>query len=274
MKTKKITLMKITSFLLITLSLLLSSCASSTAAGEVGANRSQLMLVSSEAMNESAEESYAAIIAEAKAEGKLNTDANMTNRVKNVASRLIPQCATFRKDALNWNWEVNVITSNEINAWCMPGGKIAVYTAIIRQLNLTDGELAAVLGHEIAHALREHSREQASQNALTNIGLAAVSQRLGLSNLSTNVLGIAAQYTIAMPFSRSHETESDHIGTELMARAGYDPYEAVNIWKKMSALSGSSVPEILSTHPSHETRIADLTKIAETVYPLYQAAKK
>lgn len=274
MKTKKVTLIKITSFLLITLALLLSSCASSTAAGEVGANRNQLMLISSEAMNESAEESYAVIIAEANAEGKLNTNANLTRRVKNVASRLIPQCAAFRKDAPYWNWEVNVITSNEVNAWCMPGGKIAVYTAIITQLDLTDGELAAVLGHEIAHALREHSREQASQNALTNIGVSAVSEAFGLSNLSTNVLGLAATYTISMPFSRSHETESDHIGTELMARAGYDPHEAVNIWKKMSALSGSSVPEILSTHPSNETRIADLTKIAETVYPLYQAAKK
>lgn len=250
------------------------ACISTTSAGNVGANRGQIMLISSAEMDASAVHSYNEIISEAQKEGKLNTNAAMEKRVRNVADKLIAQCGAFRQDALMWNWQVNVITSDEVNAWCMPGGKIAVYTNIINALGLTDGELAAVMGHEIAHALREHSREQASQNALTSMGLEIAREKLGLSELGNAALGVAATYTIAMPFSRSHETEADHIGTELMARAGYDPYDAVHIWEKMQALTVSSTPEILSTHPSHASRIKDLTVIAAKVYPLYEAAKK
>lgn len=271
-KSKKLMVLTVVAILALVATII--SCTSTTGAGNVGANRSQLMLVSSEEMNASADKSYAEVLAAAKQEGKLNVDATLVRRVNNVAMRLIPQCAAFREDALMWNWQVNVITSNEVNAWCMPGGKIAVYTSIITALDLTDGELAAVLGHEIAHALREHSREQASQNALTNAGLGVISQTLGLGSLGNAVLGLAATYTLAYPFSRSHETEADHVGTELMARAGYDPHEAINIWQKMNALGGASVPQILSTHPSNDNRIKDLTKIAEDVYPLYLAAKK
>ncbi len=265
----------ITTVILGMLALTFASClTSTTSAGSVGANRGQLMLVSEEAMEQSARESYAQVLAEAKASGTLNTNAATTNRVRNIANRLIKQVGVFRSDALSWDWQVNVITDDTVNAWCMPGGKIVVYTGIINALNLTDGELAAVMGHEISHALREHSREQASQDALTNVGIFAIAQIAGLGDLGTTALALASQYTISLPFSRSHETEADHLGTELMARAGYDPYEAVNIWKKMSKLSGSSVPEIMSTHPSHETRINDLQSIAAKVYPLYQAADK
>ena len=252
-----------------------TSCLSSTtSAGAVGANRNQLLLVSEETMEQSANESYAQVLAEAKAAGVLNKNPATTARVRNIANRLIKQVGVFRSDALSWDWQINVITDETVNAWCMPGGKIVVYTGIIDSLKLTDGELAAVMGHEISHALKEHSREQASHDALQSIGIFAVAQLLGLKDLGTSMLALAAQYTISLPFSRSHETEADHMGTELMARAGYDPYEAVNIWKKMSQLSGSSVPEILSTHPSHETRIKDLQSTAATVYPLYQAADK
>lgn len=252
-----------------------TSClTSTTSAGAVGANRNQLLLVSEATMEQSANESYAQVLSEAQAAGTLNTDAAMTNRVRVIADRLIRQVAVFREDALSWNWQINVINDETVNAWCMPGGKIVVYTGIIKSLNLTDGELAAVMGHEISHALKEHSREQASQDALMNVGIFAIAQLVGLKDLGTAALALAAQYTIALPFSRSHETEADHMGTELMARAGYNPYEAVNIWKKMSELSGSSVPEILSTHPSHETRIKDLQSIAGKVYYLYEAAPK
>ncbi len=252
-----------------------TSClTSTTSSGTVGANRSQLMLVSEETMEQSARESYAQVLSEAKASGTLNTNAATTNRVRNIANRLIRQVGVFRNDALSWDWQINVITDDTVNAWCMPGGKIVVYTGIINSLNLTDGELAAVMGHEISHALKEHSREQASHDALTNIGIFAIAQLAGLGDFGTTALALATQYTIALPFSRSHETEADHMGTELMARAGYDPYEAVNIWVKMSKLSGSSVPEILSTHPSHDTRIKDLQSVAAKVYPLYQSADK
>ncbi|MBQ4497431.1 MAG: M48 family metallopeptidase [Spirochaetaceae bacterium] len=253
---------------------LVSCMTTTTAAGNVGADRKQVMLVSEEEMNESANQAYAEVLAEAKKAGTLNTNQATLQRVQKIAKRLIAQTPVFREDALGWDWQVNVIKEDTINAWCMPGGKIVVYTGIIDSLNLTDGELAAVMGHEISHALKEHSRERASQSALQNLGVAATAALLGLKETGTQLLGIAAEYTLGLPFSRKHETEADHVGTELMARAGYDPYEAVNIWKKMEAVSGSSVPEILSTHPSHQSRINDLQVIAEKVYPLYQEAQK
>ena len=252
-----------------------TSClTTTTSAGSVGADRKQVMLVSEEAIEESANQSYAEVLAEAKTAGTLNKNAATVQRVQKIAKQLIAQTGTFREDALSWDWQVNVITDETVNAWCMPGGKIVVYTGIIDSLSLTDGELAAVMGHEIAHALKEHSREQASQAGLQNLGVQAAAAVLGLEETGTQLLGVAAQFTVGLPFSRKHETEADHIGTELMARAGYDPYEAVNIWKKMSELSSASVPEIMSTHPSHESRISDLQTIAEKVYPLYQSAKK
>ena len=255
-------------------SVLFSACASTTAGGSVGADRSQVMLVSEAAMNQQAESSYAEVLAEAKKAGTLNPDAATTARVRDIASRLIAQCGTFRSDALNWNWQVNVIKEDTVNAWCMPGGKIVVYTGIIDSLKLTDGELAAIMGHEISHALKEHSREQASKQALSSIGVSVIAEVAGLGDLGYTALALGAQYGLTLPFSRKCETEADNMGTELMARAGYDPHEAVNVWNKMNALGGSSVPQILSTHPSNDSRIKNLTEISEKVYPLYQAAKK
>ena len=256
-------------------SLFLASClTTATNAGSVGADRKQILLVSEAEMEQSAQESYAEVLEEAEKAGTLNKNAATVKRVQNIADKLIAQTGTFRSDAPAWNWQVNVISDKTVNAWCMPGGKIVVYTGIIDTLKLTDGELAAVMGHEIAHALKEHSRERASQAALQNIGVAVASSAFKLKKDGTELLSLAAEYTIALPFSRKHETEADHMGTELMARAGYDPYEAVNVWKKMASLSTSQPPEILSTHPSHESRIKDLQTTAATVYPLYEAAKK
>ena len=255
-------------------SVLFSACMSTTAGGSVGADRSQVMLISEAEMNQQAESSYAEVLAEAKKNKTLNPDAATTNRVRNIANRLIAQCGAFRTDALNWNWQVNVIKEDTINAWCMPGGKIVVYTGIIDALKLTDGELAAIMGHEISHALKEHSREQASKQALSSIGVSIISEIAGFGDLGYTVLALGAQYGLTLPFSRKCETEADNMGTELMARAGYDPHEAINVWNKMNRLGGSSTPQILSTHPSNDTRIKNLTEIAETVYPLYQSARK
>ena len=251
-----------------------SGCASTTQGGVVGANRTQLLVVSEEAMNQSATLAYADTLKKANASKTLNTDKKQTDRVKNISTKLINQVGVFRPDALKWNWEVNVINDKTVNAWCMPGGKIAVYTGIINSLKLTDAELAAVIGHEIAHALREHSREQASQDQLKNVGIFAVSQAAGLGDLGTAAVNMAAHYTISLPFSRSHESEADLMGLELMARAGYDPHAAVNVWKKMSLLSEGSTPQFLSTHPSNETRIQELNKAIPKVMPLYEATKK
>ncbi len=257
------------------LSALFFGCmATTTSAGNVGADRNQLMIVSEEQMAQSANESYAQVIAEAQKAGTLNVDAATVARVRAVAKKLIAQAGAFREDALSWDWQVNVISDSTVNAWCMPGGKIVVYTGIIQSLNLNDEQLAAVMGHEIAHALREHSREQASSETLKNAGIAVVSSVAGLDETGSSLLGLAAQYAMTLPFSRSHETEADHVGTELMARAGYNPNEAVAVWEKMSALGGSQIPEIMSTHPSNASRIKDLTEISKKVYPLYEASKK
>lgn len=265
---------RVTTVLGLSIALLMGCISSTTNAGEVGANRKQMMLYTEEQMNQSAATQYAEVIAQAKAAGTLNRDAATYNRVQTIAKRLIEQTPAFRSDALNWEWEVNVISEATINAWCMPGGKIVVYTGIIDALKLTDGELAAVMGHEISHALKEHSREQASRQALTQLGLSAIASATDMSELGQTALALGAQYGLTLPFSRDNETESDNMGTELMARAGYDPYEAVNIWKKMNALTTTTQPEFMSTHPSNSSRITNLEKIAAKVYPLYEAAKK
>lgn len=254
------------------LGLALSGCtlSSSTKSGTVGADREQLMLISADEMNEGAEEAYAQVLAEAEQAGTLNTNKTQTERVRAIADQLIPHTAVYRKDAPKWNWEVNVLTSEQLNAWCMPGGKIAFYTGIIETLQLTDDEIAAIMGHEIAHALREHSRERASEQVAKQMGISVIGSAFGLSGTTLQLADLATTYTLELPNSRQHETEADRMGVELAARAGYNPYAAVNVWKKMSALSSGSPPEILSTHPSNESRIKDLNKYSKKVDPLYQ----
>lgn len=249
------------------------ACKTVTSAGEVDADRKQLLTVGAAEMEASAAKSYAQTIEAARANRTLNTNKAMTDRVRAIASRLEKETGIFRSDAPSWDWQVNVIDDSTVNAWCMPGGRIVVYTGIIRALNLTDGELAAVMGHEISHALKEHSRERASQEAIKEVTLQAASQILKLDEMKQELLTTLAQYTVTLPFSRSHETEADHMGTELMARAGYDPEEAISVWQKMASLGGSKTPEFMSTHPSDESRIKDLTVIAQKVKPLYEAAK-
>jgi predicted Zn-dependent protease len=257
--------------------LLVGGCqtVNTTQGGLVGVNRTQIMspLVSSQQLEQQATLTYSSLLSKETQKGDLNPDPAQTARVRRIASRLIPQTAVFRPDALKWNWQVNVIRSNEVNAWCMPGGKIAIYTGIITQLNLNDDEIAAIMGHEIAHALREHAREQASEQSLAQIGaLGAV--LAGAGQNTVNMAGQLYQLGIGLPHSRTHETEADRIGVELAARAGYDPRAAIGMWQKMAQLGGSKPPEFLSTHPSASTRIADLQVYAAKVMPLYQQSKR
>ena len=262
----------------VSLATVLGGCAAvqTTSSGTVGVDRKQYMssLVSEQALEQEAQQQYTALMSQAKTQGTLDTDAAQTQRVKSIAQRLIQQVAAFRPEAAQWKWEVHVLKSDDVNAWCMPGGKIAVYTGLINQIKPTDAELAAVIGHEMAHALREHSREQVSQQMATNMGLSVLSAVTGAG--STADLGTAlSQVMFTLPNSRTHETEADQIGVELAARAGYDPNAAVTLWQKMGALSGgSSQPEFMSTHPSAASRISDLQKIAVQMMPLYQQAKK
>lgn len=259
---------------LLLLTLFLSSCVSTTAPGAVGINRKQFFIISSAEMEQGAKMYYAKTLTDAKNKGELNVNAKEYRRVQEIANRLIAQSHIFKKEALNWDWEINVIDEDILNAWCMPGGKIAIYTGIIRRLNLSDAEIAAIIGHEMAHALREHGRERASSQQLKEVGLYAISMATG-DDLITGLSNMAAEYTIMLPFSRSHETEADIIGTELMARAGYNPNAAINVWKKMQNIGSSSTIEFLSTHPSHESRIKTLEEISQKVMPLYiQATQK
>ncbi|WP_141088692.1 M48 family metallopeptidase, partial [Campylobacter concisus] len=154
-----------------------------------------------------------------RSKGERKGDTNLKKRVQEIEKRLIVQTGDFREDAIKWKWQVNVINEDTLNAWCMPGGRIVVYSGIIKKLNLTDAQLAAVMGHEIAHALREHSREQASTDQLKNIGIFAVATATGLGDLGASALNLASQYTISLPFSRSHPPEADRNGTQLSAGA-------------------------------------------------------
>jgi predicted Zn-dependent protease len=244
-----------------------------TKAGAVGVERHQRMAVSAEEVNAGAQKAYAQMMAEAQKKGALDRDAAQVARVKNIVSKLVPQTAVFRDDATKWPWEVHVISIDEVNAWCMPAGKMAIYTGLINKLGATDDEIAAVMGHEIAHALREHSREQMSQQALTQAGIGIASALFGVGDLGQNVAGMVADVTLLKPKSRGMETESDRIGIELAARAGYNPQAAVTLWQKMEKLAGSQPPKWLSTHPPHGDRIADLQNYAQKVMPLYAAAK-
>jgi predicted Zn-dependent protease len=275
MKRRTVSRTAIVAFVLVAL----AACTSTTEQGAVGVERSQLMFVSSADLNKAAAAQYQEVIQSESPKGNINRDPQQAERVRNIAKRLIPQTAVFRKDAVEWKWEVNVITSPEVNAWCMPGGKIAVYTGIIEKLHITDDELAAVMGHEISHALREHSRERASQQMAAGVGssLAGVVADIflpGSGQLATAGAGAGAQVGVLLPYSRVHETEADRMGVELAARAGYDPRAAVALWQKMAKLSsGGAPPKLLSTHPSHEDRIKDLTEFSQKVMPLYEQAR-
>ncbi len=255
--------------------LIVSACETvqTTQPGAVGVQRKQRMIVSEQEVEQGAAQAYAEEKNKAQAEGKLNANSALTSRVRNVAQRLIPGTATFRSDAPNWPWEVNTLTTKELNAYCMPGGKIMVYSGLVEQLNLTDAELAAVLGHEMAHALREHSRERVSRAMTQQIALAGVAVLTGAGQGVTQMADTVASVTFQLPHSREQESEADTIGLELMARAGYDPNAAVSVWKKMIAAEQGGTPQFLSTHPSSQSRIRDLQALVPKVMPLYQRAK-
>lgn len=249
----------------------LGGCANTTDSGAIGLQRSQLLLVSSEALNAQAAQGFQQLSADAQSKKKLNTNARQTQRVRKIGQDLIAQTPIFRADAKDWAWEINVFDSDEINAFCAPGGKIGVYTGIIDRLKLTDDELAAVMGHEIAHALREHSREKASQQALSNLLTSTVAAATGVNG---GLVDMGAQMMVHLPNSRGMELESDVMGLELMARAGYDPRNAPNLWRKMQQASGGNQgAAFLSTHPTGDNRIAAMEDTIPKVVGLYEEAK-
>lgn len=244
-----------------------------TQPGMVGVTRSQSMAVSSEQIDQASVQAYGKLVQEAASKNTLNRDAAMLARVRGIAQRLIGQTGVFRADAPGWHWEINVFQSEQVNAFCMAGGKIGVYSGLINKLQITDAELAAVMGHEMAHALREHVREQVSLQYAMQLPSLVIAVATG-SQAMAQLGDMVGDVTLGLPRSRQAESEADVIGVELAARAGYDPRAAITLWQKMNNLGGSRPPEFLSTHPSPATREEDLARTAAVVMPLYQGAAR
>lgn len=255
---------------------LLVACANTSRPGVVGVERSQFMMISAAQIDRMSAISYEQQAKAAQKKKILITSGPEYERLKTIANRLIPQTAVFRDDTRNWNWGLQLIDSPIVNATCAPGGRITFYSGIINKLNLTDDEIAAIMGHEIAHAVREHGREQVSQalaqNIISNVALAAAGAGSAQSIDAANQI---MQYVLVLPNSRQNEREADAIGLELAARGGYDPRAAITLWQKMSKESqDKNPPEFLSTHPSNENRIKELSALIPKVMPLYEAAKR
>jgi predicted Zn-dependent protease len=237
---------------------------------DVGQNSVFTKLVSAETIEESAAQQYNKMLQQAAAQGALGgKDHPQVKRLRSIAAKIIPNALGWNPRAANWRWEVNLIGSKQVNAFCMPGGKIAFYSGILEQLKLTDDEVATVMGHEVAHALREHARERMGKNAATSVGANLLSGLLGLGQLGQTVTSYGAQL-ITLQFSRGDESEADLVGMELAARSGFDPRAGVSLWQKMAAASKGAPPQWLSTHPSGNTRIADIQANLPKVMPLYQ----
>ena len=239
---------------------------------DVGKESVFTKLVPAAQIEASASQQYAQMQRQAAQKGALApADHPQVLRLRKIARDLIPYALEWNPRAKDWKWEVNLIGSRQINAYCMPGGKIAFYTGILEQLKLTDDEVAMVMGHEIAHALREHARERMGKNAATNIGANILSAVTGAGALGQQAIGAGAQL-LTLNFSRENESEADLVGMEIAARAGYDPRSGVSLWEKMSAASKGAPPQWLSTHPSGKTRIQDIQKNLPKVMPLYERA--
>lgn len=240
---------------------------------DVGNNSAFSRLVPADTVEHSADLQYSQLLEQAAANHALaGKDNPQLKRLRAIAQRIIPFTLQWNPRARDWRWEVNLIGSRQVNAFCMPGGKIAFYSGILEQLKLSDNEVAMVMGHEIAHALREHARARMGKNAATGIGANVVSQVLGLGQFGQTVTHYGAQL-LTLKFSRGDESEADLVGMELAARAGFDPRAGITLWQKMSTASKGAPPQWLSTHPSGNTRINDIERNLPKVMALYEQAK-
>jgi predicted Zn-dependent protease len=240
---------------------------------QVGKPSTVARLVPAEQLERMAGEQYAQMMREAAGKGALlPAEHPQVQRSRRIAREVIAHAQRFNPRAAQWRWEVNVVASPQINAFCMPGGKIGIYTGIVDKLRLTDDELAMVIGHEVAHALREHARERVAKGNLTEMGAGLVSSLLGLGDLGRMAVGAGAQL-LTLNFSRENETDADLVGLDLAARAGYDPRAAIRVWEKMGAASKGAPPQWLSTHPASTTRIAEIRRHLGETLPLYARAR-
>jgi predicted Zn-dependent protease len=232
--------------------------------------RKQLVLVSEEQAQASSAQAYTQTMSEAQKKGKLSSDAALNARVKRITDRLITQAGHMYAPSREWKWSVAVLDEPTLNAWCMPGGKMAIYTGVVHKLALSDDEIAQIMGHEIAHALLGHGRERMSRAMAMQGGILLGSIVAG-QDLSA--LTPVADIALTLPNSRTGETEADRYGIELAARAGYDPRAAVRLWEKMGAASGNGPPQFLSTHPSPDNRIQALNELVPKMMPIYEKAR-
>lgn len=230
-------------------------------------------LVPAAQLENAATQQYSQMMEKARAQNALAPDGHpQLQRLRATVTRLVAHTAKWNERARQWRWEVNLIGSKQINAFCMPGGKIAVFTGILDQLKLTEDETAMVVGHEMAHALREHARARIAKSQGTGIFLSIGAQLLGLGQIGDLAANVGTQL-ITLKFSREDEIDADLVGLELAARAGFDPQASVSLWEKMAAAKGASGgPGFLSTHPTGPDRIERLRENVPRVRGLYQQA--
>jgi len=242
--------------------------------GDVGRESRFAKLVPAEQVEAAAAQQYQQMMREAAQQRALAPDNHpQVQRLRAIAQRIVPQAQPWNSRARQWRWEVNLLNSDQINAFCMPGGKIAFYNGILSKLQLNDHEVAAIMGHEVAHALREHARERMGKTAATRLGANVLSSLLGMGGTGDVLLGMGAQL-LTLRFSREDETEADLVGMDLSARAGYNPAAGVTLWRKMLDASKGAPPQFLSTHPAGETRIRDIQSKLPKVERLYRRADK
>jgi predicted Zn-dependent protease len=238
---------------------------------DVGKPSSLRNLVPAEELERQADMQYEQIKRQAAARRALApADHPQVRRLRAIAARIIPHAGRFNRRASEWEWEINLIGSRQINAFCMPGGKIAFYTGILDNLQLSDDEVAVVMGHEIAHALREHARERIAKSQLTQLGASLLGELVGKGRYAD--LFQVGGNLLTLKFSRDDESEADAVGLELAARAGYDPRAGISLWRKMNAASRGAPLPWLSTHPSGDDRIRDIERHLPEVMPLYEKA--
>ena len=243
---------------------------------DVGQSSSLRKLVPAESLEESAKLQYRQTLGEASSKGALAPDDYpQLKRLRTIANRLIPYTAQWNPNSRKWKWEVNLIGSKQLNAWCMPGDKIVFYTGILDQLQLTDDEVGMIMGHEMAHALREHARERLAKSKATSMGLSVASQLLGLGQLGDVAANVGTQL-LTLKYSRDDETEADLVGLEIAARGGFKPEASVQLWKKMLGATGGGKgqPGFLSTHPSGNNRIQELEANLPKVAQLYEQGRQ
>ena len=248
---------------------LLAACATSPT------GRKQLMLISPESAIVQSKAAYLSTVDELGKGNKLITDPKLVKRVQTITGRLVTEAVKLYPDTKSWEWSVAIIDDPDtINAWCMAGGRMAIYTGIIDKLKLTDDEMAQIMGHEISHALANHTAEKMSRALAINAGVVAVGVAADNNAVALTSAAVAAKLALDLPNSRTAEAEADHIGIELATLAGYKPEAAVTLWQKMVKASGNGPPQFLSTHPSPGNREEELSKLVPKMRKLNPAETK